>query len=161
MWGIARGRSPLFNNLSVAKFRDVGARPGLFLHDLRVIEVVALALRVVARHAAADPVLREPGRTVATLHINFHGLKEEFTTENLDQRGARIDMKLVSGPFRSLEGSWSFTGLGEKGCKVEFRLRYEFSSAILERAIGPVFRGIADGLVEAFVRRAAQKYGRT
>ena len=105
--------------------------------------------------------LREPGRTVATLHINFHGLKEEFTTENLDQRGARIDMKLVSGPFRSLEGSWSFTGLGEKGCKVELSLRYEFSNAILERAIGPVFRGIADGLVEAFVRRAAQRYGRT
>ena len=70
-------------------------------------------------------------------------------------------MKLVSGPFRSLEGSWSFTGLGENGCKVGLSLRYEFSSAILERAIGPVFRGIADGLVEAFVRRAAQKYGRT
>ncbi len=105
--------------------------------------------------------LREPGRTVATLRINFHGLKQEFTTENLDRPGARIDMKLVSGPFRSLEGGWSFTGLGEKGCKVALSLRYEFSSAILERAIGPVFHGIADGLVEAFVRRAAQKYART
>ncbi|HYT85372.1 MAG TPA: type II toxin-antitoxin system RatA family toxin [Burkholderiales bacterium] len=105
--------------------------------------------------------LREPGRTVATLRVDFHGLKQEFTTENLDQPGARIDMKLVSGPFRSLEGSWSFTGLGENGCKVELSLRYEFSSAILERAIGPVFHGIADGLVEAFVRRAAQKYART
>ena len=105
--------------------------------------------------------LREPGRTVATLRINFHGLKQEFTTENLDRPGARIDIRLVSGPFRSLEGSWSFAGLGENGCKVELSLRYEFSSAILERAIGPVFRGIADGLVQAFVRRAAQKYGRT
>jgi ribosome-associated toxin RatA of RatAB toxin-antitoxin module len=109
--------------------------------------------------AAVSP--RGPDRTVATLHINFHGLKEEFTTENVDRSGARIDMKLVSGPFRSLEGSWSFTGLGDKGCKVELSLRYEFSSAILERAIGPVFRDIADGFVEAFVRRAAQKYGRT
>ena len=44
---------------------------------------------------------------------------------------------------------------------MELSLRYEFSSAILEKAIGPVFHGIADGLVEAFVRRAAQKYGRT
>ena len=105
--------------------------------------------------------LREPGRTVATLRINFHGLKQEFITENLDRPGARIDMKLVSGPFRSLEGGWSFTGLGEKGCKVALSLRYEFSSAILEKAIGSVFHGIADGLVEAFVRRAAQKYDRT
>jgi ribosome-associated toxin RatA of RatAB toxin-antitoxin module len=109
--------------------------------------------------AAVSP--RGPDRTVATLRINFHGLKEEFTTENVDRPGARIDMKLVSGPFRSLEGSWSFTGLGEKGCKVELSLRYEFSSAIFERAIGPVFRDIADGFVEAFVRRAAQKYRRT
>ncbi len=105
--------------------------------------------------------LREPGRTVATLRVDFHGLKQEFTTENLDRPGARIDMKLVSGPFRSLEGSWSFIGLGENGCKVELSLRYEFSSAILEKAIGSVFHGIADGLVEAFVRRAAQTYGRT
>src|SRR5438876_11088427 len=105
--------------------------------------------------------VNEPGRTVATLHINFHGLEKEFTTENLHQPGARIDMRLVSGPFRSLEGSWAFTGLGENGCKVELSLRYEFSSAILEKAIGSVFHGIADGLVEAFVRRAAQKYGRT
>jgi len=104
---------------------------------------------------------REPGRTVATLGINFHGFKNRFTTENLDRPGARIDMKLVSGPFRSLEGSWSFTGLGDKGCKVELSLRYEFSSAIFEKAVGPVFRDIADGFVEAFVRRAAQKYGRT
>ena len=103
----------------------------------------------------------EPGRTVATLHVNFHGLKEEFTTENLDRPGTRIDMKLVSGPFRSLEGRWSFTRLGEKGCKVALSLRYEFSSAILEKAIGPVFRDIADGFVEAFVHRAAQKHGRT
>src|SRR6266446_10501629 len=91
--------------------------------------------------------VNEPGRTVATLHINFHGLEKEFTTENLHQPGARIDMRLVSGPFRSLEGSWSFTGLGENGCKVELSLRYEFSSAILEKAIVSVFHGIADGLV--------------
>src|SRR5882762_10275845 len=69
----------------------------------------------------------EPGRTVAALHINFRGLKKQFTTENINQPGARIDMKLVSGPFRSLEGRWLFTRLSEKGCKVELSLRYEFS----------------------------------
>ena len=31
--------------------------------------------------------VNEPGRTVATLHINFHGLKKEFTTENVKQIG--------------------------------------------------------------------------
>jgi len=101
----------------------------------------------------------EPGRTVATLHINFHGLKEEFTTENLNQSGARIDMKLVSGPFRSLEGSWVFTALSENACKVELSLRYQFASTLLEKVVGPAFRSIADNLVDAFVRRAEKPAG--
>ena len=101
----------------------------------------------------------EPRRTVATLHINFRGLKEEFTTENLNQPGARIDMKLVSGPFSSLEGSWLFTGLSEKGCKVELKLQYEFAGTLIEKLLGPVFRDIADSFVDAFVRRADERFG--
>jgi ribosome-associated toxin RatA of RatAB toxin-antitoxin module len=108
----------------------------------------------------AEYAAREPGRTVATLHINFHGLKNQFTTENIHQLGKRIDMKLVSGPFRSLQGSWSFTDLGTNGCKVELSLHYEFSSPVLEAAVGPVFRSIAESFVEAFVRRADEKFGR-
>jgi len=103
--------------------------------------------------------VNEPGRTVATLHINFHGLKKEFTTENLHQPGARIDMRLVSGPFRSLEGTWLFIPLSEKACKVEFKLRYQFASVLLEKAAGSAFRGIADSLVDAFARRANERFG--
>src|ERR1700716_4088292 len=81
--------------------------------------------------------VNEPGRTVATLHISFHGSKKEFTTENLHQPGSRIDMKLVSGPFRSLEGSWAFTALSDDACKVELSLRYQFASTLLEKVAGP------------------------
>jgi ribosome-associated toxin RatA of RatAB toxin-antitoxin module len=103
--------------------------------------------------------VNEPCRTVAALHINFHGLKQQFTTENLIQPGARIDIKLVSGPFRSLEGSWRFTRLSENACKVELSLRYQFASTLLEKAVGPVFRRIADTFVDAFERRADEKFG--
>jgi len=108
----------------------------------------------------AEYAARQPGRTVATLHINFHGLKNQFTTENVHQPGRRIDMKLVSGPFRSLEGSWSFTDLGNNASKVEFSLRYEFASSLLEAAVGPVFRRITETFMDAFVRRADEKFGR-
>ena len=108
----------------------------------------------------AEYAAREPGRTVATLHINFHGLKNQFTTENIHQPGRRIDMKLVSGPFRSLHGSWSFTDLGNDASKVEFSLRYEFASPLLEAAVGPVFGSITESFVDAFVRRADKKFGR-
>jgi ribosome-associated toxin RatA of RatAB toxin-antitoxin module len=102
---------------------------------------------------------RGPGRTVATLRINFRGLKEEFTTENLDRPNERIDMKLVSGPFRSLEGSWRFTPLSEKACKVELNLRYEFRSALFGKVVGAVFDEIANSLVDAFVRQADLRFG--
>jgi ribosome-associated toxin RatA of RatAB toxin-antitoxin module len=101
----------------------------------------------------------EPGRTVATLHVSFRGVRKEFTTENLNQPGARIDMKLVSGPFRSLEGSWAFTALSENACKVELSLRYQFSNTLVEKIAGPAFHGITDTFVDAFVRRADEKFG--
>jgi len=103
--------------------------------------------------------VKEPRRTVVALHINFHGLKQQFITENLSQPGMRIDIKLVSGPFRSLEGSWLFTRLSENACKVELSLRYQFASTLLEKAVGPVFRRIADSFVDAFERRAAEQFG--
>ena len=65
----------------------------------------------------------------------------------------------IDGPFRKLEGSWAFKPLGETACKIEFRLRYEFSSKLFEKVIGPVFNHIANTFVDAFVRRAAQVYG--
>ncbi|HTF15569.1 MAG TPA: type II toxin-antitoxin system RatA family toxin [Burkholderiales bacterium] len=105
--------------------------------------------------------VNEPERTVAALYINFRGLKQQFTTENINQPGARIDIKLVSGPFRTLEGSWLFTRLSEKGCKVELSLRYEFANTLIEKAVGPVFHHIADSFVDAFERRANDRFGNT
>ena len=102
---------------------------------------------------------RGPGRTVATLRINFRGLKEEFTTENRDLPYERIEMRLVSGPFRSLEGSWRFTPLSDTACKVELDLRYEIASTLLARVVGPVFDEIANSLADAFARRADEQFG--
>jgi len=102
---------------------------------------------------------REPGRTVATLHLSVHGLRQSFTTENANTPGSRIEMKLVSGPFRRLDGRWSFTDLGVRGSKVELGLHYEPGNDFLGRAFGAAFQGIADRLVDAFVRRAEEKLG--
>ena len=102
---------------------------------------------------------RGAGRTVATLRIRLGILRDEFTTENLERAGERIDMKLVSGPFRSLEGGWRFTPLSERACKVELSLRYEFASGLLQKAVGAAFDEIANSLVDAFARQADLRYG--
>ena len=102
---------------------------------------------------------RDESKTVATLHVNFHGVKSHFTTENAKEIPFSMGMKLVDGPFRRLEGGWRFKPLAEHACKVEFHLSYEFSSKLFEKIIGPVFSQITGTFVEAFVKRANQVYG--
>src|SRR5688572_19490004 len=102
---------------------------------------------------------RDAQVTRATIRINFHGLKQNFTTENAKRTPSEMRIQLIDGPFRKLEGGWRFTSLAGQGCKVELELSYEYSSRVLEKLVGPVFNRIAATLVEAFVKRAAQVYG--
>jgi ribosome-associated toxin RatA of RatAB toxin-antitoxin module len=96
---------------------------------------------------------------MATLHVNYHGLRQHFTTENRMDKGALIEMKLVNGPFKHLDGFWRFAPLAEQACKVEFRLSYELSGKLMEKIAGPVFNHIANTFVEVFVKRAVTLYG--
>lgn len=102
---------------------------------------------------------RPDGSTRATIHINFHHVRQSFATENQRKVPQSIVMTLSEGPFRHLDGTWRFIELGPSACKIEFSLSYEFSSRLLERLIAPVFNHIASTFVDAFVRRAEQVYG--
>lgn len=107
----------------------------------------------------AELIERSDEKTVARIHINYHGIKAHFATENRKTFPLGMDMKLLEGPFSQLDGSWSFKPLGETACKVGFHLHYEFSSRVLEKALGPVFNHIASTFVESFVKRAQQVHG--
>lgn len=91
---------------------------------------------------------------VATIHVDFRGVQQAFTTENRMEPGERIRMALMRGPFRSLEGEWRFRRLAAAGCRVELALAYELASPLVGRLVGPVFDHIANTFVDAFVRRA-------
>ena len=104
--------------------------------------------------AAAEVHHRSKAETVAALHIDYHGAKTSFTTRNRKDPPQWMHIGLESGPFRHLAGHWRFKPLGERACKVEFRLEYEFSNRILDKLVGPVFHHIASTLVEAFIARA-------
>jgi len=71
---------------------------------------------------------RDERITRAKITINYHGIRQGFTTENTKRPPTEMRICLVEGPFRSLDGCWRFTGLAGRGCKVELGLRYEFSS---------------------------------
>ena len=94
----------------------------------------------------------------ATVHINYHHIKQNFTTENIRQPPNNIAMTFQQGPFKHLDGNWHFTALSPTACKIEFKLHYEFSNKLLEKMVGPVFHFIANNFVDAFTHRAGKVY---
>ncbi|HCE09357.1 MAG TPA: ubiquinone-binding protein [Oxalobacteraceae bacterium] len=102
---------------------------------------------------------RQENKLVATLSINYRGVVQTFTTENVNTPPTTMKMTLLEGPFKQLDGSWDFKPLRADACKVDFELRYEFSNKLLEQLIGPVFSMIANSFVDSFCKRAETVYG--
>ena len=96
---------------------------------------------------------------VASVGINYHGVRQKFTTSNVNTPPSTIKMRLVDGPFKCLDGVWTFKALREDACKIELDLHYEFSSLLLEGLVGPVFGMIANSMVDSFCKRAETVYG--
>lgn len=95
----------------------------------------------------------------ATLILSAGGLHKSFTTCNRLQKDKMIEISLVNGPFRLLEGFWRFHADTETRSTVEFDLAFEFSSKFLSLAFAPVFHQVASTLVDAFEKRAKHLYG--
>lgn len=111
--------------------------------------------------AQVTPITGKQGekQVEALLRVDFYGLKLSFATLNSHEPPTRIDMAFVSGPFRSLDGSWQFQRLAADACKVQFSLDYLIASGVVSGALSPVFDQIAATMVDAFVKRAEQIHG--
>ena len=69
-------------------------------------------------------------------------------------KDVEIEMELDDGPFKHLRGKWDFKQLGDKGCKITLLVDYEFSNAMMGRALSPIITRVCDTLVDAFIERA-------
>ncbi len=107
----------------------------------------------------ATELFRDDKNVEASLFISHTGLNKEFTTQNKNTAFEKIEMHLANGPFKNLDGVWLFEPLGDTACKVSLNLEFEFSSKIISITLGPVFRKIANSLVDAFIKRADKVYG--
>ena len=97
---------------------------------------------------------------VASVEIAKGILNKTFTTRNQLQKGQRIDLELVDGPFKKLSGSWRFDALKtDNACKVSLDLEFEFDNAMMSIAAKPIFTQIANSLVDSFCKRAVVVYG--
>jgi ribosome-associated toxin RatA of RatAB toxin-antitoxin module len=112
----------------------------------------------------ADVLEQHDDGVTARLGLAYMGVRHAFTTRNQHVPGESVSMQLVDGPFSLLDGTWLFKPLGRPGseqqaCKIEFDLRYAFSSTALETVVSPVFDRVANTFVDSFVRRAEVVYG--
>lgn len=109
--------------------------------------------------AASKVLSRTEDEVRAVLDLARSGVQKSFTTCNRMQKYKMIEIRLVEGPFRHLDGFWHFTPLGVDSCKVSLDMDFEFSSKLVSLVFGPVFNQITNALVDAFVKRAVVVYG--
>lgn len=109
--------------------------------------------------SAATVIEENAEEVVAALSLSASGITETFTTRNRLTPCEKIDMELVSGPFRELTGGWTFVRLGDdEGCRVELDLSFQFTG--VKSLLGAVFNRAADKMVDAFCARATDVLSR-
>lgn len=108
--------------------------------------------------AAAQVRDCERDELTARLQLRLAGMTQTFTTRNALVPGERIAMSLVDGPFRSLSGEWTFTALGDHGCKIAFNLDFEYANRMLAPLVRAGFQKLADRMVGEFSAEAARVY---
>jgi ribosome-associated toxin RatA of RatAB toxin-antitoxin module len=111
--------------------------------------------------SAAQKLQVTPDEVTGKLEMHRAGVRETFTTRNLMKRPTEMLMTLVDGPFKTFEGRWTFTPLGEKGVKVGLTIRFEFANAMLGMLLSRAFEKNCGEMIDAFVARARAVYGKT
>lgn len=117
---------------------------------------------------AAYPEFLSWCSTVQVVSRNQHSLEatialsggQTFTTRNTMEAGRRIDMTLVKGPFRHLKGAWLFQPIGTHGCQISLHMEFDLAKGLVGLTFGKVFNQLANSMVDAFCRRAVQRYGK-
>lgn len=102
---------------------------------------------------------RTPETVVATLELHKGTVSKHFTTRNTRREFEAIDLALVDGPFRQLDGGWRFRDIADNGCEVSLELEFEFDSRLVDMMFGGFFEDTLKALVDAFTQRAARIYG--
>jgi ribosome-associated toxin RatA of RatAB toxin-antitoxin module len=128
------------------------SRPPEMLY--RLVEDVERYPQFVPGCTEARVLERGDHQMLARLAVRRGPLRTAFTTRNQLDPGRGVQMHLVEGPFRVLEGRWSFTPISDMGCRIELALRFQFSNALKSALFDPLFEETAASLVRAFVARA-------
>lgn len=95
---------------------------------------------------------------LASVTIAFKGVNKTFTTRNTLCADESVAMQMVDGPFSELGGIWRCKPLSDDASKISLELEFDFANRLVGAVIGPVFKAIADSMVESFVKEAERRY---
>lgn len=100
-------------------------------------------------------------RVVASVSLNFYGVKQTFTTQNQMEPETGITMELVDGPINHLQGRWQFVVLNESSStitlSVDYTINHPWYSVLFDSAV----ERVSGEILQAFVQRAKVLYGTT
>jgi ribosome-associated toxin RatA of RatAB toxin-antitoxin module len=95
----------------------------------------------------------------ASVDVGLGGIRKRFATRNQLEPPHKIVVRLVSGPFRRLDGAWRFESLADGGCRISLDLDFAVSVSPLAVVFSAVFEEIARSQMNAFLERAREIYG--
>lgn len=103
-------------------------------------------------------ISRTDNEVIASVTIAFKGINKTFTTRNELVGEERTNLTLLEGPFSELSGNWQFFPIEEGASRVALNLEFDFSNKIIGKVVGPVFKIIADSMIDSFCKRADEIY---
>lgn len=108
---------------------------------------------------AAKILRREADGVIGQLEMVRAGVREKFTTRNVFEEPTRMSLALVDGPFRLLDGLWTFEPVADRGTKIRLTVRFEFANPLTAMLLSRAFEKTCADMVDAFVLRARATYG--
>ena len=94
----------------------------------------------------------------ASLIVGFRGIDKTFSTRNILERPREIEIQLIDGPFRSLNGLWGFSDINKRQSEIKLNLQFEILISPLSHFFESFFEQIVNSQISAFENRAKSLY---
>ena len=105
--------------------------------------------------------VRSDGETemVADMVVGFKGFRESFTSRVSKRRAEEIAVHYVAGPLSDLDNVWTFRGIDDTTCEIDFKVDFQFKNRVFQAMAGQYFDRAFRKMVAAFEQRAFELYG--
>ncbi|MEO0498343.1 MAG: type II toxin-antitoxin system RatA family toxin [Pseudomonadota bacterium] len=98
---------------------------------------------------------------VAAMTVGVSIFNETFVSRVISDPDARtIRVTGIDGPLNALVNNWHFKLLDDGATEIEFSVSFEFRSRILSMLASSRVEDVCNRILDAFVERAHQLYGR-